>query len=82
MTMVLVCFKMDRVPMKMWGSARVKEIFMQGDDKPTLIITMKKPSIEKVELPPKEVTLGDSLEGNPPIAGVSPMEVDEVQQLE
>ena len=64
MTTVLVSFKMDGVLMEMWGSARVEEIFLQGDEKPTLIITLKKPAIEKVELPPEEVALEDSLEGN------------------
>ena len=41
--------------MEMWGSARVKEMFLQGDDKPALIITIKKPSIEKVDLPPRKL---------------------------
>lgn len=59
-TMVLICFEMDKVQMEIWGSTQVKKIFMQGDNKPALIITIKKPSFEKVELLPKEVALEDS----------------------
>ena len=43
---------------------------------------MKRPSIKKVGLLPKEAALKDSLEGNPPITWGNLMEVDEVQWLE
>ena len=53
MTSVLVCFKMDRVLMEMWGPTQVKEVFVQGMDKLGLFVTMEKPTIEKVEALPK-----------------------------
>lgn len=56
---ILVCFEMDGEPLEMWESMRVKEIFLQGDDKLALIITMKKPAIKKVNLPPEEPALED-----------------------
>lgn len=79
-TMVLVYFKIDGVPMEMRRSVQAEEIFVQGDDKPALIVAMKKPTIEKVELPPEEVALEDLSKGNLPIVGGSPMVIDEVQR--
>ena len=66
--------------MEMWGPTSVKEIFVRGEDKPALIITMKKPTIEEVEPSPKEATENDSSILSIPEG--SPMKIDEEQQLE
>ena len=59
---------------------------MQGEDKLAIIIVvvavvvvMKKHTIDKTEISPKEATLEDLSNGSPPITGGSPMLIDEVQ---
>ena len=51
-------------------------------DKLALIVAMEKPAFEKVEVPPREATIEDSLDNSLPTINGSPMEVDGEQRLE
>ena len=44
---------------------QVKQIFIEGEYKPALIVTMKKPNVEKVKGPPPRNWIGGLIEREP-----------------